>query len=71
MAIPIKPDGKPAPEAAPGSEVTAAQHDGFWGAVEDQFALRQLISEYLIPAETNNLWYTLGGVLAGARQSFG
>jgi quinol-cytochrome oxidoreductase complex cytochrome b subunit len=32
--------------------------------VEDQFALRQLISEYLIPIETNVIWYALGGVLA-------
>ncbi|HEY3002930.1 MAG TPA: cytochrome b N-terminal domain-containing protein [Kribbellaceae bacterium] len=31
--------------------------------VEDQFALRQLISEYLVPIETNVVWYTLGGVL--------
>jgi quinol-cytochrome oxidoreductase complex cytochrome b subunit len=34
-----------------------------WNKVEDQFALRQLIEEYLIPVETNTLWYTLGGVL--------
>jgi len=40
------------------------RHDGFLQAVEDQFAVRQLITEYLIPAETNDLWYTLGGVLA-------
>ena len=39
-------------------------HPGFWGVIEDQFALRQLISEYLIPIETNVIWYTLGGVLA-------
>jgi quinol-cytochrome oxidoreductase complex cytochrome b subunit len=35
-----------------------------WTGLEDQFGLRQLISEYLIPVETNTLWYTLGGVLA-------
>lgn len=32
--------------------------------IEDQLALGQLIREYLIPVETNNFWYTLGGVLA-------
>jgi len=31
--------------------------------VEEQFALRQLIWEYLIPVETNTIWYVLGGVL--------
>jgi quinol-cytochrome oxidoreductase complex cytochrome b subunit len=34
-----------------------------WNAIEDQFALRQLIEEYLIPIESNVIWYTLGGVL--------
>jgi quinol-cytochrome oxidoreductase complex cytochrome b subunit len=29
----------------------------------DQFGLRGIISEYLIPVETNTIWYTLGGVL--------
>ena len=56
-------DGAAAP-ATPSADVTAHGPGGFWGAVEDQFALRQLISEYLIPKETNNFWYTLGGVLA-------
>jgi quinol-cytochrome oxidoreductase complex cytochrome b subunit len=36
----------------------------FGEVIEDQLALRQLLREYLIPAETNNIWYTLGGVLA-------
>ncbi len=53
-------NGKP----APGAVAAPPHHDGFLGIVEDQFALRQLISEYLIPKETNNFWYTLGGVLA-------
>jgi quinol-cytochrome oxidoreductase complex cytochrome b subunit len=56
-------DGNVAPPAPAG--VAAPQtRGGFWQAVEDQFAIRQLITEYLIPAETNNIWYTLGGVLA-------
>lgn len=33
------------------------------GVLEEQFALRQLIREYLIPVETNTIWYILGGVL--------
>jgi quinol-cytochrome oxidoreductase complex cytochrome b subunit len=37
---------------------------GILRALEDQFAIRQLISDYLIPAETNTIWYALGGVLA-------
>ena len=32
--------------------------------VEDQFGFRQLVREYLIPVETNSIWYLLGGVLA-------
>lgn len=31
---------------------------------EGPFALRQLVRDYLIPVETNNIWYALGGVLA-------
>jgi quinol-cytochrome oxidoreductase complex cytochrome b subunit len=31
---------------------------------EGPFALRQLIRDYVIPVETNNIWYALGGVLA-------
>ncbi len=42
---------------------------GLWSRIEDQFALRQLIEEYLIPVETNTLWYALGGVLVIARSA--
>jgi quinol-cytochrome oxidoreductase complex cytochrome b subunit len=54
-----------APMPREGSEV-AAPKGGIWGALEDQFALRQLIHEYLIPVETNTIWYILGGVLGMA-----
>jgi quinol-cytochrome oxidoreductase complex cytochrome b subunit len=37
---------------------------GVWGRLEEQFGLRPLIREYMIPVETNVIWYTLGGVLA-------
>lgn len=41
-----------------------ARRPGLGERLEDQLALRQLVREYLIPVETNNIWYTLGGVLA-------
>ncbi len=37
---------------------------GLWDRLEDQFGIRQLIRDYLIPVETNSIWYLLGGVLA-------
>jgi quinol-cytochrome oxidoreductase complex cytochrome b subunit len=37
---------------------------GPWARLADQFGFRQLVSEYLIPIETNSIWYLLGGVLA-------
>lgn len=40
------------------------RNKGLGALIEDQLALRQLIREYLIPVEANNIWYTLGGVLA-------
>jgi len=36
----------------------------FRGRVKEQLGLRGMISEYLVPVETNTFWYTLGGVLA-------
>jgi quinol-cytochrome oxidoreductase complex cytochrome b subunit len=45
---------------------TRATGGGIRGTLEDQFGLRQLISEYLIPVETNTIWYILGGVLGMA-----
>ena len=46
----------PATEAPP--------HVGLEGRVEEQLGIRSLIREYLIPVETNSIWYLLGGVLA-------
>ena len=37
---------------------------GFWSKVSNQFGVRQLLSDYLIPVETNSILYLLGGVLA-------
>ncbi len=39
-------------------------HRGVWGTLSDQFGFRQLVSDYLIPVESNSVWYLLGGVLA-------
>jgi quinol-cytochrome oxidoreductase complex cytochrome b subunit len=37
---------------------------GLWGRLEEQLGIRQLIRDYMIPVETNSIWYLLGGVLA-------
>ena len=37
---------------------------GWWSRTLDQFGFRDVVSEYLIPVETNSVWYSLGGVLA-------
>lgn len=42
----------------------ASAPTGWWGKLSDQFGFRQMVSEYLIPVETNSIWYLLGGVLA-------
>jgi|GEM_PF-4330760 len=52
--------------ATVGAAAAPSPRRTFWDSIEDQFALRQLISEYMIPVETNTIWYTLGGVLAMA-----
>jgi quinol-cytochrome oxidoreductase complex cytochrome b subunit len=48
------------PTAAPSSPAPR----GLWAKLTDQFGFRQMVSEYLIPVETNSIWYLLGGVLA-------
>ncbi|MBI3589127.1 MAG: cytochrome b N-terminal domain-containing protein [Candidatus Liptonbacteria bacterium] len=37
---------------------------GVWSWWKNQLALAPLISKYYVPEETNNFWYSLGGVLA-------
>jgi len=56
-------------EAGDGGQVAEpAAPRGWWAAVRDQLGLEPLIAswirDYLIPTETNTIWYTLGGVLA-------
>ena len=41
-----------------------AWRHAFRDRVKEQLGLRGMISEYMIPVETNTVWYTLGGVLA-------
>jgi quinol-cytochrome oxidoreductase complex cytochrome b subunit len=56
MSSAVEAPAQPAPERGRLSR--------WWGVVEDQFAIGQLMRDYLIPVEANNVWYTLGGVLA-------
>jgi quinol-cytochrome oxidoreductase complex cytochrome b subunit len=49
--------------SAPSATETPRRHR-FRDTLEDQLALRSVIHEYMIPEETNTIWYTLGGVLA-------
>jgi quinol-cytochrome oxidoreductase complex cytochrome b subunit len=48
----------------PTPEVPSQPRKGIWGVLADQFGFRQLVSDYLIPVESNSIWYLLGGVLA-------
>jgi quinol-cytochrome oxidoreductase complex cytochrome b subunit len=54
MTSPASPEVTPVPPV----------HRSIWGTLTDQFGFRQLVSDYLIPVETNSVWYLLGGVLA-------
>src|SRR5690349_18902517 len=42
----------------------AAPSKGWLSRSLDQFGFGQLVRDYLIPVETNSIWYSLGGVLA-------
>lgn len=52
--------------AGPGAVPDAgpAPRRGVLGTLSDQLGLRHLVSDYLIPVESNSVWYALGGVLA-------
>jgi len=45
-------------------QVPAGSRPGWLARVGDQFGIRQMVSDYMIPVETNSIWYLLGGVLA-------
>ncbi|HEX9122298.1 MAG TPA: cytochrome b N-terminal domain-containing protein [Actinomycetota bacterium] len=47
---------------APPREPATPHH--YREAIKEQLGLRGIVSEYLIPVETNTIWYVLGGVLA-------
>ena len=61
-------DTAPTEPAGPAGDVQAPRDDVQRKAgglrILDQFGFRQLVSDYLIPVETNSIWYSLGGVLA-------
>jgi len=50
---------QPPEEAAP-----SGQAKGWLSRTLDEFGFHELVTDYLIPVETNNIWYSLGGVLA-------
>jgi quinol-cytochrome oxidoreductase complex cytochrome b subunit len=49
---------------APAAPPIPPARRGFLGTLSDQFGIRQSLSDYLIPVETNSVFYLLGGVLA-------
>ena len=49
---------------SPASASPTPARRGFGSTLADQFGVRQMLAEYLIPVETNNIFYLLGGVLA-------
>jgi quinol-cytochrome oxidoreductase complex cytochrome b subunit len=51
-------DGSPQAEASPSAR------PGALASISNQFGFRQLVTDYLIPVESNSIWYLLGGVLA-------
>jgi menaquinol-cytochrome c reductase cytochrome b subunit len=71
-------NGPGASPPGPGEELEAARTVGvvesaprepaashrYREAIKEQLGLRGIVSEYLIPVETNTIWYILGGVLA-------
>lgn len=50
--------------ASSGSASSTPARRGIGSTLADQFGVRQMLAEYLIPVETNNILYLLGGVLA-------
>jgi ubiquinol-cytochrome c reductase cytochrome b subunit len=50
--------------ASPEAEAPSGGRRGLWERLSDQFGFRQLVTDYLIPVESNSIWYLLGGVLA-------
>src|SRR6266540_1434217 len=58
------PSDEQARETAKVAPPTGADwRHAFRDRVKDQLGVRGMVSEYLIPVETNTFWYSLGGVL--------
>lgn len=51
-------------QASQETETSVEGQRSAWDRLSDQFGFRQLVSDYLIPVESNSIWYLLGGVLA-------
>ena len=47
----------------PDTSASGEERKGWWSRTLDEFGFKQLITDYLIPVETNSIWYSLGGVL--------
>ncbi|MDR3631099.1 MAG: cytochrome b N-terminal domain-containing protein [Desulfocapsaceae bacterium] len=39
------------------------QHGGLLSRISEQFGITSMVSTYLIPEDTNNFWYSIGGIL--------
>ena len=50
--------------ASPSATPPSPERQGLWTKLTDQFGFRQMVSECIIPVESNSIWYLLGGVLA-------
>jgi quinol-cytochrome oxidoreductase complex cytochrome b subunit len=64
--MPVNPEETPGPSEEPAKLAPPTGADwrhAFRDRVKDQLGVRGMISEYLIPVETNTFWYSLGGVL--------
>jgi quinol-cytochrome oxidoreductase complex cytochrome b subunit len=49
---------------SPQAEASSSARPGALASISNQFGFRQLVTDYLIPVESNSIWYLLGGVLA-------
>ena len=51
-------------ESAPPTAAPPSPPSQGCGRSSRPFGFRQMVSDYLIPVESNSIWYLLGGVLA-------
>ncbi len=58
------PEGSGSASILDSPEKVPSPHHRIRESVKDQLGLKGMVREYMIPSETNTIWYTLGGVLA-------